>query len=266
MTTVTTYNLTLNDITATMWVNTQPDELGYIDVSLGIYSGQNEVTTSSKVKVLPPKNEVVEVFDSTPTFNQKNTLYFCAQIRSMLDRFYSVNEKEERAKTAEELLEYLSTTGLEFTKCHEQFRKVVVKKCYELKLCNPECPVVTTRANQLLTALGEIVNVPDSVIEEFYCKDCEKYHHSKVHSPKPVIAPSLPITTTASSEFNSDNEGRAKTMKKLFANNKLTYTDDVMSLYNEWLKTYIVLLGRSNRYQKMTRFIEIHKHLFSSTF
>jgi hypothetical protein len=65
---------------------------------------------------------------------------------------------------------------------------------------------------------------------------------------------------------NEGDEERAKTMKSLFAKHKLTYTEDVMPLYNEWLKTYIILLGRSNRYYKMMRFIELHKHLFSSTF
>jgi hypothetical protein len=324
MATITTYNLTLKDSSATMWVNSQLDDMGYIDVSLGLYSGDAEVTTSSKVKVLSPKNKAVEAVDSTPvrTFTEEEKSYLCAQIRSMLDRFESANGKEEKAKLAEELLDYLRTTGLEFTKCYERFRKVVVKKCYELKLCNPEFPVVTTKANQLLTTLGETLNVPDSVIEEFYCKSCDKYHHPLVtHTsvvPIQAVAPTTSefynaaktlfltiakrlncphiirnpemyfgfyekaekgrllkrnTVTERMEEYitgwfhnNDGDEGRAKTMKRLFAKHKLTYTEDVMPLYNEWLKSYIIFLGGANRYYKMIRFIELHKHLFSSTF
>lgn len=336
MTTVTTYNLSLKSNTATMWIDSKPDDQGYIDVSLGLNVGEAEVTTSSKVKVLAPKTEVIEAVDSTPvkTFSEEEKSYYCAQIRSMLDRFDIVETKDERATLAEELLEYLRTTGLEFTKHYNNFKTVVIRKCYELKLLHPDLPSVVSKSNQLLTALGETLNVPDSAIQEFYCKGCAKYHpHSLPHTPKPVTAPSVtpvaPIATiapvTTSSEFynadktlfltiakrldcktiinnpdryfgyyqtpvtngplkghlvaermenyitswfhsNEGDNGRAKTMKRLFANNKLTYTDDVMPLYSEWLKTYIIFLGRSNRYQKMVCFIELHKHLFSNTF
>ncbi len=327
MSTITTYNLTLKDTSATMWVDSKPDDQGYIDVSLGLYSGQAEVTTSSKVKILPPKNDEVKVFDTTVTFNQEDKSRHCSHIKSMLDRFDTVNSKDEKAKIAEELLEYLRTTGLEFTKHYSNFKDTVVKKCYELKICNPDFILVTSKANQLLTTLGETLNVPDTIIQEFYCKNCEKYHsHSVTHLQKSVTAPSSTPVTTTNSEFynadktlfltiakrldcdaivkntnlyfgfyeknvlsgtlkghlvtekmedyitrwfpriNNDNEGRAKTMKRLFANHNLTYTEDVIPLYNEWLKKYIIFLGRSNRYQKMMRFIELHKHLFSSTF
>jgi hypothetical protein len=191
MTTVTTYNLSLKSNTATMWIDTKPDDQGYIDVSFGLNVGEAEVTTSSKVKVLSPKNEVL---DSTPvkTFSEEEKSYYCAQIRSMLDRFDTAEDKEEKAKLAEELLEYLSTTGLEFTKHYNNFKTVVIRKCYELKLCNPEFPVLTNKANQLLTTLGETRNVPDSIIQEFHCKDCEKYHsrlitHMPVTDRKSVV-------------------------------------------------------------------------------
>jgi hypothetical protein len=309
-----------------MWVNSQPDDQGYINVSLGLFIGENEVTTTTQVKILPPKNGAVEVYNSTPSFNQEEELNCCAHIRSMLIRVNSANTKEEKATLTEEVLEYLRTTGLGFTKCNERFRNIVVKKCYELKICNPDLPDIVSKANQLLSALGETENIPDSIIQEFYCKGCEKYHsHSITHtSTSDARNRALPVTAAATrSEFyNADktlfltiakrlncphiienpdmyfefykkaekdrllkrntvaermeeyitgwshgsnsNEGRAKTMKSIFAKYKLTYTDYVLPLYSEWLKTHIILLGRTNRYFKMMRFIELHKHLFST--
>lgn len=60
-----------------------------------------------------------------------------------------------------------------------------------------------------------------------------------------------------------DNHQRINLMKKLFTDNKLAFTPDVMTLYDEWQKTYKPTSG-TNRYKKMCAFIDAHKTLFTT--
>ncbi len=60
MATVSKYNLTLNGITATLVLDSKPDEHGRIDWTLELMSDGNKTTTSSKLTInpkqdLPPK-------------------------------------------------------------------------------------------------------------------------------------------------------------------------------------------------------------------
>ncbi len=57
---------------------------------------------------------------------------------------------------------------------------------------------------------------------------------------------------------------RITLMKDLFAKNKLTFTDDVMSLYDDWQHTYQPT-GKTNRFIKMCAFINNYKKLFHSS-
>lgn len=60
-----------------------------------------------------------------------------------------------------------------------------------------------------------------------------------------------------------DTHQRTALMKQLFEKNNLTFTPDVMTLYDEWQKTYKPV-GVSNRYKKMCAFIDVHKTLFTT--
>lgn len=61
----------------------------------------------------------------------------------------------------------------------------------------------------------------------------------------------------------SDGAAREKLMKTLFTKNDLVFSDTVMTLYDEWQKTYKPT-GYSNRYKKMCAFIDAHKTLFTA--
>lgn len=60
-----------------------------------------------------------------------------------------------------------------------------------------------------------------------------------------------------------DSYNRTARMKELFAKNKLTFTPDVMPLYDEWQKTY-THTGIPNLYKKMYAFIDVHRALFTA--
>lgn len=63
---------------------------------------------------------------------------------------------------------------------------------------------------------------------------------------------------------SSDGHQRVTLMKQLFEKNKMTFSPDVMALYNEWQKTYKYSCG-TNRYKKMMcAFIEANKNLFTT--
>ena len=62
----------------------------------------------------------------------------------------------------------------------------------------------------------------------------------------------------------NDTYQRISLMKCLFAKNKLTFTDDVMSLYDIWQQTYKPT-GKTNRFIKMCVFINTQKALFNSS-
>ena len=61
----------------------------------------------------------------------------------------------------------------------------------------------------------------------------------------------------------SDGAAREKLMKSLFYKNKLTFSDAVMTLYDEWVKTYTPT-DKTNRYKKMCVFTDVHKTLFNA--
>ena len=240
----------------------------------------------------------------------------CSWLRQKLDVIDSLNEKEEKIPIALDILNYLSTDALEFTKHHPRFKAAVIKKCYEFKLGHPDIHCIIDASNRLLTVLGEQLAVSDVVIKELKCESCDKFHSpsasSVVHTVAPrykpfdsdfalfiLIAKRLKCdrivnnpdiyfkqftsainrgfglgTTKAEKmemyitgckwEKKTDEEDRIHTMRRIFIKHKLIYTEDVMPLYNEWLPTYRIFLGRANRYQKMTRFAENHKGLFST--
>jgi hypothetical protein len=62
----------------------------------------------------------------------------------------------------------------------------------------------------------------------------------------------------------SDRDARVNLMKSLFTENKLVFSEPVMPLYNEWLKTFTHTgKGKVNRYIKMNEFIKTYKLLFT---
>lgn len=60
-----------------------------------------------------------------------------------------------------------------------------------------------------------------------------------------------------------DTVARESLMKQLFEKNNLVFGDSVMTLYDEWQKTYKPN-DVSNRYKKMCAFIDVHKSLFTA--
>jgi len=56
---------------------------------------------------------------------------------------------------------------------------------------------------------------------------------------------------------------RTVLMKTIFGKHKLTFCDEVMTFYNEWVQTY-TFTGKINRYIKMNKFVTIHTTLFIS--
>lgn len=61
----------------------------------------------------------------------------------------------------------------------------------------------------------------------------------------------------------SDSNARENLMKSLFTKNNLIFSDSVMTLYYEWVKTYVPV-GKTNRYIKMWAFIDANHSLFSA--
>jgi hypothetical protein len=62
----------------------------------------------------------------------------------------------------------------------------------------------------------------------------------------------------------SDTVARINLMKSLFNQHKLVFSESVMPLYNEWVKTFTYTgKGTVNRYIKMNEFIKTYKSLFT---
>ncbi len=61
----------------------------------------------------------------------------------------------------------------------------------------------------------------------------------------------------------TDNAKRENLMRSLFTKNNLVFSDAVMTLYYEWVKTYVPT-GKTNRYIKMCVFIDENKSLFTA--
>jgi hypothetical protein len=62
----------------------------------------------------------------------------------------------------------------------------------------------------------------------------------------------------------SDTNARINLMKSLFTKNNLVFSEAVMPLYSEWVKTFTYTGdGKVNRYIKMNEFIKTYKSLFT---
>jgi hypothetical protein len=163
-------------------------------------------------------------------------------IKSKLTECDTSVGKENKARVAVEMLNYLTSEALDFVNNHKAFKDTVIKKCYEFKSSSADLPALVEASNRLLTKLGVPLTVPAQPV-----------------TTKPVTQPITPqqpapwITQYDEWEKNQ----RTNLMKEIIAKKGGQYVDSIMDNYYAWEKTYKPE-KKPNRYQKMSEFVRLY--------
>lgn len=224
----------------------------------------------------------------------------CSFIKAALETIDTSNGRDVKAVGAKMLYDYLYICAMDFINTYDRFKVTAITKAYELKKMAPEQTSMVESINRLLTALNKpleetcpdqtlkVDNKPIEPIEPIkhinieynifvliakrlkyntIIKDPQTYYKYYQDDMRRGAVKGLSIAEKIENYIFNDwdyaiQQKRIKLMKDLFMKNNLTFTEDVMDLYDEWV---ISVKPTNNRYIKMCKFIDEHKDLFDSS-
>ena len=346
-----TRSITFNDQTATISFPIKLDSSNQLNWTVPLSSGTNKTSTSGNVAIepytKPASTSLVTSWPSSITAAaavDDNKAKHVEFIKESLNTVDTAVGRDAKAVCAKMLYDYLLIWGMDFIKAHDNFKKAVIAKAYELKSQAPEKASMIASMDKVLTALDQplekpMTALPGSVVLPASppgltrqvacggsltycgCPGCPDLTYKPIQA-KPTAEPSKTVSevkpTTKESPYNpdmalfillakkhdakyvienptlyfsyyengaklgyfkgatkaekmndyisrcSDEAARERLMKTIFTKNNLIFDGSVMSLYDDWQKTYKPS-GVSNRYTKMCAFIDAHKTLFATT-
>lgn len=289
-----THSITINDVTTTITFPRGLNIDNQLDWSITLTSGINTVSTSGTVDIVVP-TIIPAVIPALAVFPEEEKSKHIAVINVLLDMCETLKGKESKAVAAIKILNYISGDALEFTKAYSRFKCTVINKCYEFKRDNSDIPQLVEKANIVLTMLGSpitiptpantniqhVVSVPPTEKKDVSYNpdmalflDLAKKHNCKMAINNPcahflyyeyaVKHNTVKGDTKAEKmeSYYSLWSAREDLMRSLFTKNNLDFNDSVMTMYNEWQKTYTPT-DKTNRYKKMCAFINAHTTLFT---
>lgn len=341
---VFTRTINFNDAYATISFPTKLDSSSQLNWTVSVSSGTNKASTTGNVTIeayTKPASTVTSWPSSitAAVAQDDNKAKHVEFIKESLNTVDTATGRDAKAACSKMLFDYLLIWGMDFIKAHDNFKKTVIAKAYELKSQAPEKTTMITSMDNLLTALGQplekpIVALPGSVVLPASppgltrqvacggsltycgCDGCPDLTYKPTEVKPTEVKPLSTSSTDDTAEYKlfvtaaqrmgcsyinknpkeyfgyyqstvkrgyikgspaqiieqyltrwggggDDGHQRANLMKQLFEKNKLTFTPDTMTLYDEWQKTYKPT-GSTNRYKKMCAFIDAHKSLFTS--
>jgi hypothetical protein len=132
-----------------------------------IVSGSNKITTDGKAAingpvtpaVTPAVTPVVTPMSSPVcTVTDKNK--HIEEIKGMLNECENTKGKENKAKIAIRILNYVINEAVDFTKSYPHFKETVINKCYEFKQLNSDMPDIVDKSNEVLVKFGASTTIP----------------------------------------------------------------------------------------------------------
>ena len=166
-----TRSITFNDIIVTLTMDTKLNSNNQLYWKVTIVSGSNKITTDGKAAingpvtpavtpvVTPVVNPVVTPMSSSVSTVTDKTKHIEA-IKEMLNECENTKGKENKAKIAIRILNYVINEGIDFTKSHQRFKESVINKCYEFKQITSDMPDVINKSNEVLIKFGASTTIP----------------------------------------------------------------------------------------------------------
>jgi hypothetical protein len=340
---VFTRSINFNDTTATISFPNKLDSSNQLNWTVSLSSGTNKASTNGNVTIEPytkpvSTSPVTSWPSSVTSYPAEDKAKHVEFIKEALNTVDTASGRDAKAACAKMLYDYLLIWGMDFIKAHDNFKKTVIAKAYELKSQAPEKTSMAASMNKVLTALDQplekpVTALPGSValpasppgltrqvacggsLTYCGCDECPDLTYKPTTEPSKTVSEMKPTTkeipynpdmslfialakkhdakwanenpttyfsyyengvkwgsfkgSTKAERMNdylsrwSNGAEREKLMKSLFTKNGLVFSDAVMTLYDEWQKTYKPT-GSTNRYKKMCVFIDAHKSLFTT--
>jgi hypothetical protein len=186
-----------------------------LDWTISLTSGSNKVGTDGKVKIdLSTKPAAASSSASSttapPVVNQAATSTYSDEdrakhvnaIKAMLNECEEAKGKDNKAKVAIKILDYIAGEAIDFTNYHIRFKNTVINKCYEFKQTNADMPDVVAKADKTLIALGASTTIPAD-FKPNTCGICGGNHQTPVKPVEPAKPTEIKDNTADLALFTS---------------------------------------------------------------
>ena len=195
-------------------------------------------------------------------------------MHSMIAVWEKATTKADRIAAAIDLFKFMSEPdSLTFIFKHPKFNAEIVKKCYKVKVLEPNNEPLVLAANKLLRALWKPIDPPQDIMKKFLEEKTKTEVLKSIASPACVSlfrivakrmgmpirdetfienfrvfarnhihtsTGKIPVSATALmmeyiNEFLNEDIKRKNLMMGIFRKYNLVFTHDVMELYKDWL-------------------------------